>query len=74
MLVYFNNWNIIKLSHKEISSEEIDKINQVLLYGISGNMFALLQTDKYGAINKIDTTTTGYYVIKVVSESYIIQE
>ena len=37
-------------------------------------MDALLQTDKYGAINTIDTTTMGYYVIKFVSESYTLQE
>ena len=37
-------------------------------------MDALLQTDKYGAINTIDTTTMGYYVIKFVSDSYTLQE
>ena len=41
MLGYFNNWNIIKLSHKETTSEEIEKIHQVVLDGIDENMDAL---------------------------------
>ena len=35
--VSFNNWNILKLSHKATYSEEIDKIYQVVLDGISDN-------------------------------------
>ena len=44
----FNNWNIIQLSHKTTSGEEIDKINQVLLDGISDNIDGLSKTRKYG--------------------------
>ena len=47
---------------------------QVVLYGISENMAALVQIDKYGAINTVDTNTMGYYVIKSLSEPYTIQE
>ena len=63
----FNKWNILQLSHKGKSSEEMDKIRQVVLDSISNNMAALVQTDKYGAINTADTTTMGYYVIKFMS-------
>ena len=35
---FFNNWKIIKFSHKETSSEDIEKIDQVLLNGISDNI------------------------------------
>ena len=59
MLGSFNNCNIIKLSHKETSSEDIDKINQVVLESIGENMVAFFQTDKYGAINTTFTTTMG---------------
>ena len=59
LLDSFNNWNILKLSHKATFSEEIDKIHQVLLYVISEDMDALVQTDIYGVINKTDTTTMG---------------
>ena len=51
MLGSFNNWNILKLSHKETYSKEIDKIHQAVLDGIIENMAALVQTDEYGAIN-----------------------
>ena len=43
MLGYFKNWNIIQLSHKSISYEAIDKINQFLLDRISDNMAALVK-------------------------------
>ena len=74
MLCYFHNWNIIKLSHKETYSEEINKIHQVLLDRICENMAALLQTSKRGAINTTDTATRRYYVIKLMSEPYKLQE
>ena len=55
----FNNWNIVQLSHKATSSEEIDKILKVLLYGISENMAAFCRNNEYGAINTIETATIG---------------
>ena len=55
----FNKWNIMQLSHKATSFEDIDKINQVVLDGISDNMAALVQDGKYGAINTLDTNTMG---------------
>ena len=63
MLGYFKNWNIIKLWHTETFSEEIDKIHQAVLDGISENMAVLLKTGKYGVINTTCTPTMGYYVI-----------
>ena len=41
---------------------------------ISDNTDALVQTNKYGAINTADTTTMGYYGIKFISEPYTLQE
>ena len=74
MLGYVNNGNIIYFSHKVTSSEDIDKINQFVLDGISDIMSALVQNGKYGAINTTNTTTMGYYVIKFLSEAYTLQE
>ena len=74
MLGSFTNRDIPKLSPKETSSEEIDKIHQVVLDGISANIAALVQTGKYGAINTADTPTMGYYVIKFMPEAYTLQE
>ena len=67
MLCYFNKWNIIKLPYKATASEEVEKINQVVLDGISYNMASFVQSGKYGAINTTYTTTVGYYVIKFLS-------
>ena len=70
----FDNCNTLQLSRKATYCEEIDRINQVILDGISDNMAALVQTGKYGAINTRDKTTMGYYVIKFMPESYTLQE
>ena len=69
MLGSFNNWNILQLSHKSTSSEEIDKNEKVVLDSISENMAALSQTDKYVSINTTYIPTMLYYAIKFVSES-----
>ena len=63
MLRFFNNCNIIQLSHIAASFEYIDKINQFSLYFIGDNMDALVKTDNYGAINTIDTNTMINFVI-----------
>ena len=60
----FKNWNIILLSHKATSSEDIDKINKVLLYGISYKVAEMLQTGEAGNIDTTDTTKMGYYMVK----------
>ena len=45
-----------------------------MLGGISDNMASLVKLGKYGAINSVDTTAMGYYVIKYLSEPYTLQE
>ena len=67
MLVPFNNWNIITSSQKATTSEAFEEVNQVVLDGISDNIASLVQSGKYGAINKTYTPIMGYYVIKFVS-------
>ena len=70
----FNNWNIIKLSQKSTSSDTFDEIHQFVLDGISDNMASLVELGKYGAINKTDTSTNGFYVIMFTSGVYTLQE
>ena len=74
MLGSFNNWDIIKLSHKTTPSEEIDTIAQVVLDGIINNMSSLLKSGRYGAINITYASKMGYYVITFMSEAYTLQE
>ena len=70
----FNSWNIIKLSHKSTTSEDCEDIHKVVLDGISENMASLVQPVIYDAMNTIETSTMGYYVIKFVSYTYTLQE
>ena len=37
-------------------------------------MALLVESGKYGAINKTDTTTNGFYVIILTSEAYTLQD
>ena len=60
----FKNWNIVYFSYKATPSEDIDKINQVILDVISEKISEFSQTGKYGAINTTYITTMDYYVIK----------
>ena len=47
---------------------------QVILYVILNNIDVLVQTGQYGAIDKTDATTMGYYFIKFLSQAYTLQE
>ena len=40
---------------------------------ISDNMASLVQPGKYGYINTADTITSGFYIIKLISEAYTLQ-
>ena len=62
------------MSSKSNSSETFDEIHQVVLDGISDNMASLVESVKYGAINTIDTSTNGFYVIMFTSGAYTLQE
>ena len=49
-------------------------MHKVVLYGISDNLSALFHNVEYGAINTSDLTTMGYYVVKYLSEPYMLQD
>ena len=70
----FNKWSIIKFSHKATFIEDIDRINNFVIDVISDNMYALAKTGKYVDINTTYTTTMGNCVIRLLSESYTLQE
>ena len=44
--------SLIQLSSKSTSSDTFDKIHQVVLDGISDNIALLVESGKYGTINK----------------------
>ena len=69
----YNNCNIIHLSPKSTPFETFEEIHQVVLDKICDNMASLVQSGKYGAINTYDTTKNVFYVIKFISEEYMLQ-
>ena len=49
-------------------------MHKFILDSISYNISALFQNGKYGAINTTDPTKMGYYVVKLSSETYKLQD
>ena len=64
---------MIQWSQKSTAYDEFDEINQVVIYGINDNMASLVESEKYGAINKTETKTKLCYVIMFASEAYTLQ-
>ena len=73
VLSSFNNWSIIQLSQKSTPFEAFEEVHQVVLDGIIDHMALLVQYGKYGSINTADSSTNGYYVIKLISEAYTLK-
>ena len=69
----YKNWNITDLTPKSTPFEAFHEINNVVIDGISENTSSLVQSGVYGAINKDDTTTNGFYVIQFLSDAYKLQ-
>ena len=69
-----NNKNMIQCSHKATSSEDLDKFHQVIIDDINNNIPVWVKNGQYGAIDTTDTTTMVYYVIKLLSDAYKLQE
>ena len=61
------------MSQKSTPYDGFDEIHQVILYGISDNMASLVELGKYGAINKTNTATNGFYTIMFTKEAYTLQ-
>ena len=49
-------------------------MHKVLVDGISDNMSTLVQYGEYDATNTADPTTMGYYVVKLLSKPYMLQD
>ena len=69
----YNSWNIIEVTPKSTTYDAFDEINHAVFDRISENMASLVQSSMYGVSNKHDTTTNGLYVIKLLSEAYMLQ-
>ena len=59
MLGSFNNWNIITVSHKATTSGAFAYIYQIFLDDIIENIYSLVQSGEYTAMNTTDSTTIG---------------
>ena len=57
------------MSQKSTLSDTFYEIHQVFLDGIINNMASLVESGKYGAINTTYTSTNGFNVIMLQSES-----
>ena len=62
----FIKWNILIISNKNTTSEDLDQIYQFVLDGISHNISSQVQYSKYISVNTTYPTILGYYVVKYV--------
>ena len=69
----YKNLNIIELTPKSTPFEEFDEIHQVVIDGISEYTALLVQSGMYGDINPDETTANLFYVIKFISDAYMLQ-
>ena len=69
----YNNCDIIHLTPKSTPFDAFDDLHQILLDRMSDNMASLFQSGKYSVINTYITTTNRFYVIKLISEAYTLQ-
>ena len=74
MLGFFNKWEIIKLPNKATTCEEFEEIHKVVLSGIIENNASFFQSYEYGTTSTTYPTKLGYYVVKYVSEAYILHD
>ena len=72
-MVSYNNQNIVDLTPKSTPSEAFYQIHKVVLDKIGENLDSLVQSGMYGIIDTDDTTTNGFYVIKLTPEEYMLQ-
>ena len=61
---YFSDWDIIKLYNETTLSEEFGELHQVVIDDISVNMYYLVNTGRYSAINAAYPITLSYYVLR----------
>ena len=62
------------MSQKSTPSDAFDEIHQVVLDRISDITASLVEPVHYGAINKTNTATNGFYVIIFTPEAYTLQD
>ena len=74
MLGSFNKYSIILFTNKTTSGKDFDAVHTVVHDGNSEHVASLIQLGKYGDTNAADPTTTGYYVIKYLYETYTLQK
>ena len=70
LLGCFNNWNIIKFTNKNATSENFEAIHKDFLDDISDDMSSLVQPGKYSNVNKSYLKRMGRYVVNSVLYTY----
>ena len=71
----YNDLRVVSLEITIIDNEEDkDKVYEAILYGIKSRMNEWILIRTFGSMGTDDKTTRGYYLVKCLSELYIVQE
>ena len=70
----YNNWRVVDLITTNITSEDEEKVYEIILYGIEARMNERILIGNFGAKRTNDEATQGYYFVKWITELYIVKE
>ena len=59
----YNNWRVVDLVTTNVTSEEEEKIYEIILHGIEARMNERILIGAFGAMRTNDEVTQGYYSV-----------
>ena len=65
---------MVNLATTNIATEDEENIYETILHGIEARMNERILIGTFGAMRTDDEATQGYYLVKWITEPYIIQE
>ena len=70
----YNNWRVVDLVSTNDTPEEEEKVYEIILHGIEARINERILIGTFGAMRTNDKATQGYYLVKWITEQYIVQE
>ena len=67
-------WRVVNLATPNIATEDEEAIYETILHGIEARMNERILEGTFGAIRTDEEVTQGYYLVKWITEPYIVQE
>ena len=69
----YNNWRVVDLVTTNVTPEEEEYVYEIILHMIEARMNERILIGTFGSMKSNDETTQGYYLVKWITEPYILQ-